>query len=453
MIHKVLPKVVVKERVRLLIYIQHEDHLTGKERNMQRVFLIDSENVGESWLPLLNVFFVEDELSIFFTNNTPNMSYRGVIQVKESRANIRFVECFQGRNALDFQLCAELGYRYALQPETRYTVVSNDTGYDAMIKFLRKRGAKVQRIQSKDCVTVHPWFKEYSLPELKKEDEAAEKEEESAFTEEEAESFFTETEEKEAGGEDLGPDENRRLFEGDFDSQEEEPDEEGGQEVFSALLDHPDDLPFPEEGYPFAESDHKEAQAENIKPAKEEDSKEAIKEDQGPVPETIRKEEVKKKEKGKSKAAESQPVKEEKPHDSQAAKKEEVDQNACLLYYAIGKNKLMELHQALQLLYGTSNISDTYAALKAGHVPALQNRKIPTTLPDRRQAYVDAVFHVLAPDEEEPRDFSAILLKLWAKKKNLNSFRPSLISQYGAEKGEKYYNLFKGHIRILDKLG
>lgn len=51
----------------------------------------------------------------------------------------------EGRNALDFQLTYYIGYVSARQPQARFVVVSNDTGYDPMLAHARDLGFDTQR--------------------------------------------------------------------------------------------------------------------------------------------------------------------------------------------------------------------------------------------------------------------------------------------------------------------
>ena len=52
-----------------------------------------------------------------------------------------------GKNALDFQLSYYIGYISARQPQARFVVVSNDTGYDPMLAHARELGFDAQRCE------------------------------------------------------------------------------------------------------------------------------------------------------------------------------------------------------------------------------------------------------------------------------------------------------------------
>ena len=51
------------------------------------------------------------------------------------------------KNALDFQLSYYIGYISARQPQERFVVVSNDTGYDPMLEHARELGFDAQRCE------------------------------------------------------------------------------------------------------------------------------------------------------------------------------------------------------------------------------------------------------------------------------------------------------------------
>ena len=114
-------------------------------------YLIDSENVGDFWIPLLELPAEEAELIVFYTKNSPHMSYESLIRLKESNRTVTFIKCYEGTNALDFQLVSELGYRICENEEDRFVIVTNDTGFDAAVKYWRRRKKSVKRITGKEA--------------------------------------------------------------------------------------------------------------------------------------------------------------------------------------------------------------------------------------------------------------------------------------------------------------
>lgn len=114
-------------------------------------YLIDSENVGDFWIPLLELPGQDTELIVFYTRNSPHMSYDSLIRLKESERTVTFIKCYEGTNALDFQLVSELGYRISKDEDGIFIIVTNDTGFDAAVKYWRRRKKSVKRITGKEC--------------------------------------------------------------------------------------------------------------------------------------------------------------------------------------------------------------------------------------------------------------------------------------------------------------
>lgn len=118
---------------------------------MKKTFFIDSENVGDNWISLLDTVAKDDEILVFYTEKSPHMNYKNLVLLKESSKDVTFIECSEGNNALDFQLCTELGFQVHGSSDTEYVIVSNDTGYDAVIKYWKQRNIAIRRIKGATC--------------------------------------------------------------------------------------------------------------------------------------------------------------------------------------------------------------------------------------------------------------------------------------------------------------
>ena len=123
-------------------------------------YLIDSENVGDFWIPLLELPGQDTELIVFYTRNSPHMSYDSLIRLKESDRTVTFIKCYEGTNALDFQLVSELGYRISKDEDGSFIIVTNDTGFDAAVKYWRRRKKSVKRITGKECKNIERRLRE-----------------------------------------------------------------------------------------------------------------------------------------------------------------------------------------------------------------------------------------------------------------------------------------------------
>lgn len=123
--------------------------------DMKNIFFIDSENVGDSWIPLLDTTNDEDEIIVFYTSKSPHMSYANLIHLKESKKTVTFIECTLGNNALDFQLCTELGFRIHDISDNQFIIVSKDTGFDAVVKYWSRQKYSVSRITGDACAKLN----------------------------------------------------------------------------------------------------------------------------------------------------------------------------------------------------------------------------------------------------------------------------------------------------------
>ena len=123
-----------------------------KKTKTGRRYFIDSENVHSLWLTLQMIIAEEDQIMVFYTDNSPNMKYEHIMDLmKLGEDRIRFIKCYQGHNALDFQLVTELGASIAREPECEYVIVTNDTGFDAVVKYWLREGMNISRLKGAEC--------------------------------------------------------------------------------------------------------------------------------------------------------------------------------------------------------------------------------------------------------------------------------------------------------------
>lgn len=122
---------------------------------MKNIYFIDSENVNDAWIVLASKVTDADELLVFYTAKSPHMSYEKVIELTSvSTRPINWIKCVEGTNALDFQLVTELGYRIAVEKDAKFVIVSNDNGFDAVVRYWKDRGSEVLRMRSSDCAAM-----------------------------------------------------------------------------------------------------------------------------------------------------------------------------------------------------------------------------------------------------------------------------------------------------------
>ena len=131
-------------------------------------YLVDTENVHTHWGMK---FCKKSKLILFYTLNNCHLSkgstkiiaeyvggttnvdkfgasYYNLNQVIENNSvDFETIECFEGKNALDFQLVSWLAVQITLDPNANYYIISSDQGYDAVVKMWNAKGIKVRRLE------------------------------------------------------------------------------------------------------------------------------------------------------------------------------------------------------------------------------------------------------------------------------------------------------------------
>ena len=118
------------------------------------VYLIDTENVQNSWADILYCTKPGDTVYIFYTDKSPKLHMDHMDFLTDCRARVEYVECYRteegGNNALDFQLVSMLGYLIAnsvnQQRREVYFISSCDGGFDEVVRFWRRNNILIQRI-------------------------------------------------------------------------------------------------------------------------------------------------------------------------------------------------------------------------------------------------------------------------------------------------------------------
>ena len=65
----------------------------------------------------------------------------------------KFIRCYEGSNALDFQLVSYLGYQLRSKNTDEMVIVSNDTGFDAVVHFWSEQNRAITRLTSSNIPT------------------------------------------------------------------------------------------------------------------------------------------------------------------------------------------------------------------------------------------------------------------------------------------------------------
>ncbi len=136
---------------------------------MNKTYLIDSENINDVWVELLEILGDEDEILVFYTDKSAHMGYDRIVRLMgQKRGIVRWIKCFEGQNALDFQLVTELGSCLSQDGERDYVIVSNDTGYDAVVRYWLQKGCRVSRLKGTECENLRAAAEKAAAAEAKK---------------------------------------------------------------------------------------------------------------------------------------------------------------------------------------------------------------------------------------------------------------------------------------------
>lgn len=388
-----------------------------------RHFLVDSENVNDNWLMLFDMADEDDEIVVFYTKKSPHMSYMSVIRlIENNKINIRFEECYEGTNALDFQLVSYMGYLMgcggacsenecdAASAETcadEYIIMSNDTGYDPAVRFWKDKGYAVRRFNVNFCkqaVQRRKNIKYQVVADIpSKEDNANNNTNINTDTD-------TDTDAITAKSYNLN-----ELIDGNHSSYT---DSEPLNDELSTNDDLPasdelttnDDLPandklMTNDDLPFTDEQH----PDNGLPFKD---------------------------------AVSPVLKSEKTA-SEDFDHFEVDS----FLNCMGKDNLLKLHETLVHVYGMKQGQTIYKTIKDksySYTPEKLTRK------KKVERFTGIIF--AHSDIDDPGDFVDFLEKNRNKTKNLNGIRSAITKSYGETDGLKYYSLFKPYFKIISAL-
>lgn len=382
-----------------------------------RHFLVDSENVNDNWLMLFDMADEDDEIIVFYTKKSPHMSYMSVIRlIENNKINIRFEECYEGTNALDFQLVSYMGYLMggggacsenecdAASAETgadEYIIMSNDTGYDPAVRFWKDKGFAVRRFNVNFCkqaVQRRKNIKYQVVADIpSKEDTANINTDTDTDTDAITSKSYNLSE----------------LFDGNHSSYtDSEPlsDELATNDDLSSIdkLMTNDDLPFTDEQTPNNNSNKNEAA----------EAKASM--DSTDI----------------SDISEVSAASEDFDHF-------EVDS----FLNCMGKDNLLKLHETLVHVYGMKQGQVIYKTIKDksySFTPEKLTRK------KKVERFTGIIF--AHSDIDDPGNFVDFLEKNKNKTKNLNGIRSAITKSYGETDGLKYYSLFKPYFKIISAL-
>lgn len=435
---------------------------------MKKIYLVDSENVGDIWVPLLVASQPDEEVIVFYTQKSPHMNYENVRLLKETDKEAKFIKCFEGSNALDFQLVTQLGYLLCENQENSYVIISNDTGFDAAVRYWKQRNMPVQRLSGKELNRrLQQKAKANGEKEIVFEPEKKADGNVAGILADEAETLaakLNETTKQNETGE-LDADLELNGFEeltqaskqdetGELDAgfklkeigelaEVSEPDEIGNRIEVQKL----DEAAESDESLEQTETVKRKETAQMEKTAGAEEQSESG-EIQMEIPDEI------------MRPDETVDAEQELPFTDLHREKNEKtqisetqDEVIRSLLTCISKDRLADFHNALVLFFGEETGKELYQEAKNSSAYAIcRVNQTAISEEEKFDVYCQTVFAYSDPKLDCPEDFSSFLYKAKAKRNNLNSLRAALQGHYGKDKGMKYYSLFKSHIKIMNRM-
>lgn len=413
-----------------------------------RHFLVDSENVNDNWLMLFDMADEDDEIVVFYTKKSPHMSYMSVIRLMENNSiNVRFEECYEGTNALDFQLVSYMGYLMGrndtrskstvepasgnteIQDNTKpykdnsstnpivtntadvsaascadeYIIMSNDTGYDPAVRFWKDKGYAVRRFNVNFCkqaVQRRKNIKYQVVADIPSKEDTTNT------------NINTDTDAITPKSYNLS-----ELLDGNHSSYtDSEPlsDELATNDDLPSIdkLMTNDDLPFTDEQTPNNGSGNSSNKNEAAEAKASMDTIDT------------------------SDISEVSTVSDDFDHF-------EVDS----FLNCMGKDNLLKLHETLVHVYGMKQGQIIYKTIKDksySFTPEKLTRK------KKVERFTGIIF--AHSDIDDPGNFVDFLEKNKNKTKNLNGIRSAITKSYGETDGLKYYSLFKPYFKIISAL-
>ena len=119
---------------------------------MRDIYLIDFENVASEGLSGITYLSEDDQVIIFYSNNSNRLTMKMHILIGKSVCNLSYFEVtVGGKNALDHQISTYLGYLMGTNAaERNYYIVSRDMGYKHVANFWASQriGPKIRCIDT-----------------------------------------------------------------------------------------------------------------------------------------------------------------------------------------------------------------------------------------------------------------------------------------------------------------
>lgn len=121
--------------------LQRENTCLENNTKMEKIYLVDFENVHNKGLENIDTLTETDQVHIFYTENASNISL-DILLAKGKGTAIVGHKVPARKQSVDMHLVSYLGYLLGINKTCLYIIVSNDKDYDNIIKFWRENGIR-----------------------------------------------------------------------------------------------------------------------------------------------------------------------------------------------------------------------------------------------------------------------------------------------------------------------
>lgn len=116
-----------------------------RRKTMKKItYLVDTENINTCWINIFKRMDRQDQMMLFYTENTPYLSYEYMNDLLRLERKPEMIRCKTGRNALDFQLVSHLGYLIHTDKTREYVIVTKDKAYSVVAEYWTEKGFQVE---------------------------------------------------------------------------------------------------------------------------------------------------------------------------------------------------------------------------------------------------------------------------------------------------------------------
>ncbi|MGN0298565.1 MAG: PIN domain-containing protein [Lachnospiraceae bacterium] len=393
----------------------------------KRVYLVDTENVNDLWVNLLDRIDVEDKIVVFYTNNSPHMCVEKVVRLMKFKRSscISWIKCFEGSNALDFQLVTQLGAMIAKNQQNEYVIVSNDNGFEAVVKYWQKNSLHVTRIKGNECKFIE------RAPEKPR-----------AKASEQPKSDVMEPSIEKVQGT------AAKSSDKVIDLMPEKFSEKKAEAVSETISD---------EGMKMLSEETPEKRIEGVEEGLSEKQIEAAFEESSEKNAEVVSKELSKKE--TETVFEEQSDQEQREADQETRLNnpfyflDEQRQIECVLQLSksISTKKLSTLHSALARIFGQEDGKRIYRLIKEHRevYPIFTENYLPEK-DERVKAYVTLIFYLAGFEESDLDAVTELYLKI--ENHDLQALNTAIQSAFEKDKAKAYYKVIKTHNQVLQAL-